>query len=171
MGSSGIVTDGIVRKSYDGALSNQIEYTSSAFWQVLLQHLFPELQTYAAVCEYSPDESRRRCDITVLMHDGNHNTLSSLIWQECKRPSEDIPDAVKSLVPHVHISGEVDCEFRRHGVLMRLSAGRNSGVFRNEQLGYHDDDLRWKAETGGWNLNSVAVSERVGSGPNLLTNS
>lgn len=82
-----VVTGGIVRKFYEGTLSNKIEYTSSAFWQVLLQRLFPENETYAVLCEYSPDASRRRCDITVLRYDDSHDTLSSLVWQECK-PSE-----------------------------------------------------------------------------------
>lgn len=81
-----VPTTGITRKFYEEAVSYQIEYTSSAFWQIWLQRAFNELDTYGLVCEYSTDGSRKRTDTAIRRYDSHHHTLSSLTWHEAKRP-------------------------------------------------------------------------------------
>lgn len=78
---------GVLRKLYQDAVT-EIEYTSSAFWQVFLQREFYE-DKYIVVCEFSPDTSRRRVDIVVREYNQNQHTLSTLIFHECKRPNGD----------------------------------------------------------------------------------
>ena len=87
---------GIVRKYYEDA-AEDIEYRPSAFWQVWLQREFAttleELDMYAVTSEFSPDSSRRRVDHNVKRYDRQHHTLSSLIWNECKRSSGSAAEA------------------------------------------------------------------------------
>ncbi|OIW27897.1 hypothetical protein CONLIGDRAFT_671584 [Coniochaeta ligniaria NRRL 30616] len=87
---------GIVRKYYEEAAEN-IEYRSSAFWQVWLQREFAktpeELETYAVTSESSPNGSLRRVDQVVRRYDRDHHNLASLIWNECKRPSGNPSEA------------------------------------------------------------------------------
>jgi hypothetical protein len=83
----GIVpTTGIIRKFYEEALEYEIEFTSSAFWQIWLQRAFYELDIYGFVCEYSADQSRKRTDTAMRRYDPDHHTLSSMKWHEAKRP-------------------------------------------------------------------------------------
>ncbi|KAL1864062.1 hypothetical protein VTK73DRAFT_6191 [Phialemonium thermophilum] len=76
---------GVLRKLYNDARAAGAtnEYTSSAFWQVLLQKVFYEDQ-YIVVCEFPPNESLRRVDIVVRKFDEDNNTLSSIIFHEVK---------------------------------------------------------------------------------------
>ncbi|OAA73964.1 hypothetical protein ISF_00865 [Cordyceps fumosorosea ARSEF 2679] len=80
---------GIVRK-YCELVSENIEYGASAFWQVWLQREFVqndyERETYAVTSEMSPDGSLRRVDHVVKRYEPNHHNLSSMVWNECKRP-------------------------------------------------------------------------------------
>lgn len=93
---SAVPSTGIVRKYYEEA-EEDIEYRSSAFWQVWLKREFAkntdELDLYAVTSESSPDGSRRRVDQVVKRYDPSHHTLSALIWNECKRPSGSAKEA------------------------------------------------------------------------------
>ncbi|OIW33928.1 hypothetical protein CONLIGDRAFT_696651 [Coniochaeta ligniaria NRRL 30616] len=91
---------GIVRKFYDEAIDNQIEYPSSAFWQIWLQRAFFELDTYGIVCEYSADGSRKRTNAIVRRYDAHHDTLSSLTWHEAKRPGVNPKEVEKQSPRH-----------------------------------------------------------------------
>lgn len=80
---------GIVRMHYVDA-TEDIEYKSSAFWQVWLQRSFFEVDIYSVTGESSPDGSLRRVDIVVKRYDPAHDTLSAMLWVECKRPSGSV---------------------------------------------------------------------------------
>lgn len=75
-----------LRKLYNDAQGHDIEYTSSAFWQAILQQYFKLEEDYISVAEYSPDESRSRTDITVLRYHSDHDTIEILKLVEAKRP-------------------------------------------------------------------------------------
>ncbi len=75
---------GVLRKLYQDARIN-MEYNSSAFWQVYLQSAFYE-SGYIVVCEFPTGRSKRRVDIVVRSYDENEHTLSSFLFHECKRP-------------------------------------------------------------------------------------
>ena len=77
---------GFLRKLFKEAVDN-IEYKSSAFWQVYLREAFSDDPNYMVLCEQSPDgSSRRRVDIVVNKYDPNHDTVTALLYVECKRP-------------------------------------------------------------------------------------
>lgn len=76
---------GVLRYLYQDAVAD-IEYKSSAFWQVFLQTAFPLDEGFIVVCEFPPDQSRRRVDIVVRYYDGMHHTLASFLFTECKKP-------------------------------------------------------------------------------------
>src|SRR6266699_1147516 len=96
---------GFLRKLFDEAVDN-IEYKSSAFWQVYLQEAFSDDSNYRVLCEQSPDgSSRRRVDIMVNKYDSNQNTITTLLYVECKRPGgslkqveEQVHDAAKMAI-------------------------------------------------------------------------
>ncbi|KAI1354121.1 hypothetical protein F5Y01DRAFT_321805 [Xylaria sp. FL0043] len=82
-----VPSTGILRKLYENARTQDIEYSSSAFWQAYLQTQFYPGNNHAVVCEYAPgEESRRRIDITVLQYDSSNHTITRLILIEAKRP-------------------------------------------------------------------------------------
>jgi hypothetical protein len=80
---------GLLRKHYEEAEQN-IEYTSSAFWQAYLQRAFHEVDTYSVTAESSPDGSRRRVDMVVKKYDPDHHTFTALLWVEFKRPTGSV---------------------------------------------------------------------------------
>lgn len=80
---------GILRKHYREA-AQDIEYKSSRFWQAWLQRAFHEVDMYSVSCEMSPDDSLRRVDAVVERYDADHDTLSAMLWVECKRPSGSV---------------------------------------------------------------------------------
>ncbi|RYO92539.1 hypothetical protein DL764_008122 [Monosporascus ibericus] len=101
---------GVLRKLYEDAGAD-IEYKSSAFWQVFLQRAFYE-DFYIVVCEFPPDSSRRRVDIVVRRYDQNQHTLSSFMFHECKRPGgslkaveEQALDAAKLAIERDNLTG------------------------------------------------------------------
>jgi hypothetical protein len=81
--------EGLLRKYFEEAVQD-IEYKSSAFWQVYLQRAFHGLDTYSVTAELSPDGSRRRVDMAVKRYDDAHHTFTVVLWVECKRPSGSI---------------------------------------------------------------------------------
>ncbi|KAM0744662.1 hypothetical protein ACQRIT_000046 [Beauveria bassiana] len=97
---SGLVSSGIAWAFYNNAQSEDIEYKSSAFWQVILQTWFKLEDNYAVICEYSPDGGRSRTDISVFKYDPNHHTLAILNVIEAKRqgnaPKQAEKDALES---------------------------------------------------------------------------
>ncbi|KAM3497087.1 hypothetical protein MY10362_009547 [Beauveria mimosiformis] len=97
---SGLVSSGIAWAFYNNAQSEDIEYKSSAFWQVILQTWFKLEHDYAVICEYSPDGGRSRTDISVFKYDSNHHTLAILNVVEAKRqgnsPKQAEKDALES---------------------------------------------------------------------------
>lgn len=84
-----IVRPGLLRKHYELAAQGP-EYPAAAFWQVVLQRAFNEPEVYSVTSESSPDGTLRRVDMVVMRYDANHDTLSALLWIECKRPSGDV---------------------------------------------------------------------------------
>ncbi|KAM3526966.1 hypothetical protein MY4038_006582 [Beauveria bassiana] len=97
---NGLVSSGIAWAFYNNAQSEDIEYKSSAFWQVILQTWFKLEHDYAVICEYSPDGGRSRTDISVFKYDSNHHTLAILNVVEAKRqgnsPKQAEKDALES---------------------------------------------------------------------------
>jgi hypothetical protein len=79
---------GVLRKLLEDA-SQDIEYKASAFWQIFLQRAFHD-DDFIVVCEYSPDESRRRVDIVVKRYDADHHNLTAMIFVEVKRKGGSI---------------------------------------------------------------------------------
>jgi hypothetical protein len=77
----------VLRKLYNDANHDEArnEYISSAFWQVFLQRAFYE-DEYIVICEYPPNNSRRRVDIVVRRFVENEDTLSSVVFHEAKGP-------------------------------------------------------------------------------------
>jgi hypothetical protein len=82
---------GIIRMLYKDAVED-IEHKWLAFWYVWLQRSFFEGDIYSATCETSPDGSLRRADIVVKRYDPAHNTLSAMLWVECKPPTGNVPE-------------------------------------------------------------------------------
>lgn len=88
---SGIVPqDGIIRKLYDEARLNDIEYIASAFWQSIFQSAFNTQDDFISVCEYSPDGERSRVDQAVLRYDANQRTLAITTVHEAKREGSNV---------------------------------------------------------------------------------
>ncbi|KAF5020170.1 hypothetical protein F66182_7810 [Fusarium sp. NRRL 66182] len=86
-----IVQSGLLRKHYDDAVHG-IEYQSAAFWTVVLNRAFYELDVYSVTPESSPDGTLRRVDLVVKKYDPANNSLSALLWIECKRPGGSVQE-------------------------------------------------------------------------------
>lgn len=83
-------TETNIQLALQQAEGHDIEYKSSAFWQLLLQHEFPLSYNYAVLCEQAPDrqDSRKRVDISVVRYDAEHHTFSPSFLLEGKRTGQ-----------------------------------------------------------------------------------
>ncbi|KAK5629114.1 hypothetical protein RRF57_004829 [Xylaria bambusicola] len=102
--------EGVLRKLYQDAVDS-IEYKSSAFWQIWLQRAFWE-DNFIVVCEFPPDNSLRRVDIVVREYNQDHNTLTSIVYTESKKPNgsrreveEQAADAARLAIEHDNLAG------------------------------------------------------------------
>ncbi|KAI0433508.1 hypothetical protein F5Y09DRAFT_298596 [Xylaria sp. FL1042] len=75
---------GVLRKLLEEA-DRDIEYRASAFWQIFLQRAFQDDMNFIVVCEYPPDESRRRVDIVIKHYNADHHNFTAMIYVEVKR--------------------------------------------------------------------------------------
>ncbi|KAI3340530.1 hypothetical protein F4824DRAFT_453595 [Ustulina deusta] len=82
---------GVLRKLLEEAYQN-IEYKSSAFWQIFLQRALQDDPNFIVVCEYSPDGSRRRVDIVIKRYNANHHNFTAMVYVEVKRRKGSIRD-------------------------------------------------------------------------------
>lgn len=88
---SAVSNTGVLRKLLEEA-SHDIEYRASAFWQIFLQRAFRDDDNYIVVCEYPPDDSKRRVDIVIKHYNANHHNFTAMIYTEVKRPSGSLRD-------------------------------------------------------------------------------
>jgi hypothetical protein len=79
------LSEHVIQALYNRALSFDIEFTASAFWQALMQYNFRLEDGYVSLCEQSPDENdRTRLDQIVFQLTAN-NTLVKCFMVESKR--------------------------------------------------------------------------------------
>ncbi|KAI0976398.1 hypothetical protein F4678DRAFT_416923 [Xylaria arbuscula] len=74
----------VLRALFEEAKGVIVEYTASAFWQVLLQRAFSDDPNYIVVCEHSPDGTRRRIDIVVKRYDPVNDNITAMVFVEAK---------------------------------------------------------------------------------------
>lgn len=93
--SSIVPQRGIVRKLYENANNDDIEYKSSAFWQGLLQMYYRVEEDYLPLCEQSPDGGRSRVDITIVRYDAEYHEIVICKVVEAKRIGGNSPKAAE----------------------------------------------------------------------------
>ncbi|KAI0902716.1 hypothetical protein F4823DRAFT_638688 [Ustulina deusta] len=116
--------DGVVRKLYEDATKN-IEYQSSAFWQVWLQRAFCE-EHFIVVCEFPPDSSLRRVDIVVREYNQDQHTITSVVYTESKKPKGSRKDVKDQATDAARLAIEHDS---LHGVYAMTTIGTTFQVW------------------------------------------